>query len=54
MTDCILDNLPEATSCICDCDCDCGDCQNELDNLDKILLPERGADIAYEKELYDL
>ena len=54
MTDCILDNLPEATSCICDCDCDCGDCKNELDNLDKILLLERGADIAYEKELYDL
>lgn len=54
MTDCILDNLPEATSCLCDCDCDCGDCQEVLDNLDKILLLERGADIAYEKRLYDL
>ena len=54
MTDCILDNLPEATSCLCDCDCDCGDCKNTLDNVDKILLLERGADIAYEKKLYNL
>ena len=55
MTDCILDLLPQYEACICDCDCsDCDECQSILNTLDKILILERGADIAFEKELYDL
>ena len=55
MTDCVLDFLPQFEACICDCDCnDCGDCQNVLNTLDKILILERGADIAFGKELYDV
>lgn len=55
MTDCIIDLLPQFEACVCDCDCgDCGECADILSNLDKILILERGADIAFEKKLYDL
>ena len=55
MTDCILDLLPQFEACICDCDCnDCGDCQEIQNTLDKILILERGANIAFDKELYDV
>ena len=55
MTDCILDLLPQYQACICDCDCgDCGDCENIQSTLDKIQILERGADIAFERELYDV
>jgi hypothetical protein len=55
MVDCILDLLPQFEACICDCDCgDCGDCQSIQNTLDKILILERGADIAFDKNLYDV
>jgi hypothetical protein len=55
MTDCILDLLPQFEACICDCDCDdCGDCNEIQNTLDKILILERGADISFDKELYDV